>query len=231
MSERARTYRSSDDRRDQLLDLGVRLFASRSYEEVAIDDIAREAGVSKGLLYHYFGSKRTFYTEVVRRTAAELLLAVDPDPAASATENIRRGLTHYFKFVSDRADAYLALMHGGLGVDDIIHGILEDIRNQVVSTILTQIQGEEEPLARVAARAWIGNVEAAALDWLKHRDVELDALIEMLSVALYTQLAVAARRSRHGRLRLDIADGWNLLKGLIRFQDLRMPGRFRKPAL
>ena len=58
--ERTRNYLASDDRREQLLDLGLKLFASRSYEEVAIDDIAREAGISKGLLYHYFGRKRLF---------------------------------------------------------------------------------------------------------------------------------------------------------------------------
>ena len=213
--ERTRNYLASDDRREQLLDLGLKLFASRSYEEVAIDDIAREAGISKGLLYHYFGSKRLFYTEVVRKAANDLLQTLDPDPRNNPPENVKRGLQAYLNFVTDRADAYLALMHGGLGVDDIINGILEDSRQQVVKTILTHIGGDGEPLARVAARAWIGNVEAAALDWLGHGDVKVDDLIEMLTAALYIQLAVAGKRSVSRRLKLDISTGWNLLRGLV----------------
>lgn len=214
-TERPRNYLASDNRREQLLDLGLKLFASRSYEEVAIDDIAREAGVSKGLLYHYFGSKRLFYTEVVRKAANDLLLTLNPDPKSPATENVKRGLHAYLNFVTERADAYLALMHGGLGVDDIINGILEDIRQQIVSTIQAQIGGEGEPLARIAARAWIGNVEAAALDWLRNRDVSIDDLIEMLTAALYIQLAVAGKRSVGRRLKLDISTGWSLLRGLV----------------
>ena len=42
-----------DERRAQLLALGLRLFAEHSYDEVSIDELARAAGVSKGLLYHY----------------------------------------------------------------------------------------------------------------------------------------------------------------------------------
>ena len=106
-------------------------------------------------------------------------------------------------------------MHGGLGVDDIINGILEDSRQQVVKTILTHIGGDGEPLARIAARAWIGNVEAAALDWLGHGDVKVDDLIEMMTAALYIQLAVAGKRSVSRRLKLDISTGWNLLRGLV----------------
>jgi AcrR family transcriptional regulator len=65
--ERARLQ--VDERRTQLLELGLRLFTDRSYDELSIDDIARAAGISKGLLYHYFPSKRDYYVEVVRRAA------------------------------------------------------------------------------------------------------------------------------------------------------------------
>ena len=75
----ARARFSVDERRAQLLELGLRLFGDRSYDDVSIDDIAREAGVSKGLLYHYFGSKRVFYAACVEHAAASLLLANGAD--------------------------------------------------------------------------------------------------------------------------------------------------------
>ena len=59
-----------DERRAQLIELGTRLFSTRSYEDISIDDVAEQAGISKGLLYHYFGGKREFYVEVHPRGLA-----------------------------------------------------------------------------------------------------------------------------------------------------------------
>src|SRR5689334_1058061 len=55
-----------DKRRAQLLKLGQELFSNFNYDELSIDEIARRAGISKGLLYHYFPSKRDYYVEVIR---------------------------------------------------------------------------------------------------------------------------------------------------------------------
>src|SRR5580765_6635428 len=62
-----------DERRAQLVALGVELFAARSYDEVSIDELARAAGISKGLLYHYFPTKRDFYVATVEEGATQLL--------------------------------------------------------------------------------------------------------------------------------------------------------------
>src|SRR5579871_2953848 len=65
----ARVRLDVDERRAQLLELGLKIFGSQEYESIAIDDIAERAGMSKGLLYHYFSSKRGFYVAVVRHAA------------------------------------------------------------------------------------------------------------------------------------------------------------------
>ena len=62
-----------DERRRQLVELGLDLFGSRSYDEVSIDELAAAAGISKGLLYHYFPTKRDFYVATVREAAAQLV--------------------------------------------------------------------------------------------------------------------------------------------------------------
>ena len=75
-----------DARRRQLLALGTALFGSRPYDEVSIDEVARTAGISKGLLYHYFPTKRDFYVATVREAAAEL---VEPNQDVRADGSAR----------------------------------------------------------------------------------------------------------------------------------------------
>src|SRR6185503_20426450 len=62
-----------DARRAQLLEVGRELFTTRCYDDLSIDEIAQAAGISKGLLYHYFPGKRVYYVESLREAAEELL--------------------------------------------------------------------------------------------------------------------------------------------------------------
>src|SRR5258708_39592972 len=55
-----------DERRRQILQCARRLFSERPYASVSTTELAREAGVARGLLHHYFGAKRDLYLEVVR---------------------------------------------------------------------------------------------------------------------------------------------------------------------
>jgi AcrR family transcriptional regulator len=67
--ERSRTRRrlSTGERREQLLSVGARLFSESPYDDVWIEQVAEIAGVSRGLLYHYFPTKRDFFAAVVER--------------------------------------------------------------------------------------------------------------------------------------------------------------------
>lgn len=184
--ERARL--SLDERRAQLLALGLRLFGERSYDELSIDEIARAAGVSKGLLYHYFPSKRDFYVEVVRSAAEQLLGRTDPQE--DGPEALLLGLDAYLRFAEDHRAAYLALMHGGLGQDTEVAKVLEDTRGRFVARLTERLGvGDPAPLLRVALRGWIGLVEAACLDWLDRRDLSAEALRGLLAHLLLATLA------------------------------------------
>ncbi|MBO9534682.1 MAG: helix-turn-helix transcriptional regulator [Solirubrobacteraceae bacterium] len=67
MSNKSRQRLDVDARRAQLLTIGSELFASRPYDDVWIDHVAERADVSRGLLYHYFGSKRGLLHAVIER--------------------------------------------------------------------------------------------------------------------------------------------------------------------
>ena len=91
MSQEYERAREFFDELMQLLQLGRRLFNERAYDEISIDDIAAAAGISKGLLYHYFSSKRVFYVETVRAAATEMIAITAPPPQLSATQQLDQG--------------------------------------------------------------------------------------------------------------------------------------------
>jgi AcrR family transcriptional regulator len=181
-----------DARRAQLVELGLRLFSARAYDEIAIDDIAREANVSKGLLYHYFGGKRAFYVACVEHAAAQLLERTAPDYTLPPADRARQGLVAYLDYVAERADAYTALMRSGIGHDPEVLAILERARVSIVDRMLEGMGlTEPRPVFRLAARSWIGQVEAACIEWLETRDVEHATLVKLLLGALYGTLVTA----------------------------------------
>src|SRR5437773_1276863 len=101
-----------DERRAQLVRLGIDLFAARTYDEVSIDELARSAGISKGLLYHYFPTKRDFYVATVREGSKQLLdRTVTPDDMPPL-ERLRFGLDAYLDYVERHGPAYAALLRG-----------------------------------------------------------------------------------------------------------------------
>src|SRR4029079_7898556 len=108
---RTRVRLDTDARRAQLLELGMRIFSDHTYDEVSIDDLARAAGISKGLLYHYFPTKRDLYLAGLRHIAGEMLEQHDITPLElPPIERIRHGVDAYLTFVSQRARSFVALM-------------------------------------------------------------------------------------------------------------------------
>lgn len=203
-----------DTRRAQLLELGVELFSTQPYDQVSIDDIAQRAGISKGLLYHYFGGKRAFYVATLDLSADRLLEAVKPNTALPRPERATVGLHAYLDFVQARATAFSALMRGGLGVDAEVGAIIDRTRNAIAAMVLdgAGLTTESAPF-RAAARAWVGAVEAASLDWLEHHDLERDALISLMVGGLAGLLTQAARLDPVAGADLDLAVMAQLLRG------------------
>ena len=76
---------ASEEKRRLILDAAVRVFARKGYHTCRVGDIAEEAGVAHGLLYHYFSSKEELLETVFRETWAELLEAVRPGRGVRAS--------------------------------------------------------------------------------------------------------------------------------------------------
>ena len=171
-----------DERRQQLLQLGLEAFSERPYDQVSIDDVARAAGISKGLLYHYFPTKKDFYVATVREGARRMLeIVVDPGPLMPPTERLARGLDAYLGYVDQHGTAYAALLRSGVGADPEAARVVDDTREEFLRRLIAGVTlVEPPPLLRATLRGWIGFVEAASLDWVERRDVARGELRNLL---------------------------------------------------
>jgi AcrR family transcriptional regulator len=169
-----------DARRAQLVALGLELFSKRAYDDVSIDDLARVAKISKGLLYHYFPTKRDFYAATVREAARQLLARTEIDPALPPLERLDKALDAYFDYVEEHGAAFVALLRGGIGADREIARIVDRTREGLLTRIRAGIPWRaDDPLVRAVLRGWIGFVEAASIEWIERGQLtrlELHAL-------------------------------------------------------
>lgn len=179
-----------DERRRQLIKVGGRLFSDRSFDDISIGEIAEAAGISKGLLYHYFPSKRDFYVATVR-TAAEQLIASVAKAETASEDPARAGIDAWLDYVSQHERGYIMLMQGGIGSDAEVRQIAEQTRERFVERIVGAVESPS-PALRLAVRGWIGFVEGATLDWLRDRSVGRERLRRLLLGSLRAALQQAA---------------------------------------
>lgn len=159
-----------DERRSQLVELGLQHFGERAYDDVSIDAIADAAGISKGLLYHYFPTKRAYYAACVRAAATQLVASTDTSDDAAPLVALHAGLDAYLGYVKAHAKAYATLMRSGVGVDPEIARIVDETRALFVDRLTSGFGGQsvlESPLVRLALRGWVGFAEAASLGWVE----------------------------------------------------------------
>jgi AcrR family transcriptional regulator len=158
-----------DARREQLLRIGSELFSERAYEEVWIDEIAAAAGVSKGLLYHYFPSKRDFVSAIARAEIARIHELTDPDPALPPEEQLRASVDALLAYLERNPAGFIAFHRGAFGADPELRAIDEEGHARQVERIVSAITGGEAApeLLRLAIRGWTGFVEATILNWLE----------------------------------------------------------------
>jgi AcrR family transcriptional regulator len=177
-----------DERRAQLLELGIKLFTTRSYNDLSIDDVAAAAGISKGLLYHYFPGKQEFYVEVIREASLRLQQLTVPDPTLSPAARLRAAVDAHLNYVQEYGPVYSAIYTSGVAIAAEVSVILEEHRQVVLQYFLHDFKiSRPRPVLRAALRAWITMVEGASLDWISHPELDRNHLRDLL-IAGYVAL-------------------------------------------
>ena len=186
---------SPDARREQLLDLGIALLTTRTLDELSIDLLADEAGISKGLLYHYFRNKQEFHRAVVRRATDQMLAVTSPDPALAPLDRLSAGLAAYIDYVESNFEPFMSLVRGAASGDRFLREIYEDARGALTGRISESV-GElglvDSPATRLLTSGWAAMVEETVITWVQHRQISKAELLRLLSAALPAVLAATA---------------------------------------
>jgi AcrR family transcriptional regulator len=150
--------------------------------------IAREAGISKALLYHYFPSKQDYFVATLRQGAEEIASRTEPDPDLPPLEALAASLDAFLGWIEENETAYRKMMESVGSVPEV-KALVDEIRDATSARILDGLGAGDPPPPRLraAVRASLWFMDGAILDWLEHRDMsraELrDLLLEQLSAA------------------------------------------------
>ncbi|MGZ8770978.1 MAG: TetR/AcrR family transcriptional regulator [Aeromicrobium sp.] len=167
-----RTRLEPDERREQILDRAIRLFGERPYSAVSTTELAAEAGVTRGLIHHYFGTKRGLYLEVVR--AMVLVPNLHPAVASSGplTSRVERSVDWFLDTVVVHGKTFVAVTGAeGVGGDPEIERILAEADDIAAQNVLT-IVGVSSPAnanarERAIIRAYGSLVKGAVREWVR----------------------------------------------------------------
>lgn len=194
----------SDQRRAQILATAQRLFSQRPFGEVSTTEIADAAGVTRGLLHHYFGTKRELYLEAVRGLVG--LTGADEAPEVGPV-SWEQGVDVWMEYVEANREAWLAAVTAGeTGRDQAMTDILEEVRERTATQVLLALGLDEEatPEVRPLVRAFGGLAEQASREWLERQRISREQarvlLLETLPLLVQRLLPelVASRPRRAG---------------------------------
>lgn len=191
-----------EKRRAQLIDLGVEMLATRRLDELSVELIAKAAGISRGLLFHYFPSKQEFHLEVARAAAAEMIRRTEPDTSQTPVDALRGALTSFMDYVEENPDNYKSLVRGAASGDASMRAIFDETRSTMASRILdvlTTMGLEASARVQLAIAGWVGFVEECVVRWIDTRTISREELLEILVKSL-PAVALSATDAEVGTL-------------------------------
>lgn len=161
-----------DERRAQILAVARRLFSERTYAAVSMAEIAGESGVARGLLHHYFGTKRELYLEVIRQLVRVPGLPVPRRADGAELEQmISESADRWLTLLERNRGAWLAATGAhGLGRDPEVEAILEAAREATTERLIEALPapvGAPSPQLRALLRTYSALAEATSVEWLE----------------------------------------------------------------
>jgi AcrR family transcriptional regulator len=165
------------ERRQQLIDTAVEVFAKNGFHSTSMNDVAEAAGVTKPVLYQHFASKRDLYLQLLGEIGAQLreTIAKATSDAAGPRQQIEGGFRAYFQFVADHGDAYQVLFGSGTRRDEEFAAEARAVEASIAEVVagLIEIEGLDESRRLLLANGIVGLAEGASRYWLRH-PVEVD---------------------------------------------------------
>jgi AcrR family transcriptional regulator len=197
----ARRRLAPDDRRQALIASALELFNTRPYDEVSVDDIAAAAGMSRPLVYHYYGGKGGLFISALRQAGDDVVAAVSKAGAEARDDWLAAGLAAFFDHVQANPIGLTALLRHGSLPGGEARQVLDEIRDRVLTLILICLDPPiDSAVLQSVLRGWIAMVETMSREWLRRGEptrAQLEALLPellraVLGAAAWHDAAVAA---------------------------------------
>lgn len=182
----ARSRLTPDRRRDQLLDLGMAAFADRPYEQVTMEDIAAQAGISRALIYHYFPNKKELFAALWARAHEQLAGHTIFDGTATIRAQIRSALVSYYAFYERNLPLVLIANRNAIAADPVVRNPiaaeLAGLRDRLLDAL--ELTGPARDLVSAALSGWLALVREVALQWLELQRLSRDSAVDLCMSAL-----------------------------------------------
>ena len=156
-------------RREQILDAANELFAERAYDEVSIEDIAGAAGVTRGLVHHYFGGRKEVYIALVERIGSQREEHLRRPVGRSARARVGDTVTRWLDWTEANRTIYLATIGRGQEIaDPDVRHVVTGLVGRAVALLTTFHAdiAEDSPRLRYALECWTGLNRVATRRWL-----------------------------------------------------------------
>ena len=192
-----------DERRELILQCAARLFTVLPYSQVSTTDIAREAGITRGLLNHYFTDQRGLYLEVVRR--AVLLPTFEQTPAVlpamlamTTAERVDAAVAWFLDAVEPHAETYLSAAEAEGSAADVA-AILRDAEDEAARRVMILVGiDEKDDTVLALVRAYGGLAKATIVEWLRRKTLTREQAHALLRDVLLFMTSHALTDDRLG---------------------------------
>lgn len=174
------------DRRAQLVAAGLDLLRDSTLDTITAPVVAKAAGVSKGLVFHYFPTQRDLQVAIAAAAADEIVAIVrSTDTDADYATQLRIGIDRFVAYIEQYPRSYAAISRDSAS-DGAMREVFENARNEIVEIVCGAIGlPEVTPLARFYLRGWIALVEESAVQWELHHAVSRETLVDYLQAAVF----------------------------------------------
>lgn len=178
------------ERRRQLIGIGLDLLTERPLAEITVEEVSRRAGISRGLLFNYFPTRRDYHLAVIRAAMLRMWRIAEASPPVAEEDRLRSVIDRFVAFLERRRDPYVAI-RGFAGTDPEVAQIRVESRDRLVTVVLRAMGREPTPPLEMLIVGWIAFVEEVVLSWVERPVIPRSELGPLLEKAL---LSIVERR-------------------------------------
>jgi len=184
---------SPQRRRQHLVETALQLYRQRPPQDVSVDEIAAEAGVSRALFYRYFTNVGALHGAALGSVVDELTGRITAAAEGPLEAQLRAALGEFFAVVRRYPDSYAALLSTGSATAAGLGDLVERLRGHVVDLVLERLGlSDPQPLLLLTLRGWVSVVETALLTWLPNPEPAQEHLESWLVGQLLAMLRATA---------------------------------------